>query len=359
MKNNNVYLHKIVTTVPEQYYTQDFILDFMLQQVGDSNEKKTLLKKLYNATEIYKRHVVLPVEYAMMNPEPTTAQRNDIFIKESKRLAIKAVRELFNSISNFDKKKITHIITVSCTGFLAPGIDFYLARDLELDPSVQRFNLGFMGCHAAFPALKLARNICLSEPDARVLIVNVELCTLHFQRSEEIDIVVSNAIFADGVSAALVSAHKDDTKGSKFILHNFASSYAPQSEEDMMWKIGEHGFLMKLSKYIPSIVKNNILLLMEELFKKTGVTKDEIDIWAIHPGGKAILEKVQEGLNLTPEDLDASYHIMHEHGNMSSTTIMFVFEHILSNPEKKGLLFSAGFGPGLTIESSLMEKIDS
>ncbi|MHA2386841.1 MAG: 3-oxoacyl-[acyl-carrier-protein] synthase III C-terminal domain-containing protein, partial [Candidatus Thorarchaeota archaeon] len=189
-------------------------------------------------------------------------------------------------------------------------------------------------------------------------VVNVELCSVHIQQREELDIVVSNAIFADGISAALISAHKDDVKGSKYTLDKFATSFAANTENDMAWRIGDHGFLMKLSVYVPNIVKENIKPLMDDLFQTSGIKQDEIDIWAIHPGGRSILEKAEEALGLTKEDLDASYRIMQEYGNMSSTTIMFVLEDILKDPKKKGKVFSAAFGPGITVEVGLMEKLE-
>jgi predicted naringenin-chalcone synthase len=371
MRTHTVYLHKIVTTVPEKFYTQEFALDFLLKlTAGESEKKRTLLKKLYKGTQIRKRHTVIddydkdPSEYTFypknptLKPEPTTAQRNDLYIEEAKRLTLKAAKQLLEETPEFERKNITHVITVSCTGFVAPGLDFFLVRDLNLNPSIHRYNIGFMGCQGAFPAMKLARDLCLADPEARVLVVNVELCSVHIQQREELDIVVSNALFADGISAALISAHKDDVKGSKYTLDKFATSFASNTENDMAWRIGDHGFLMKLSVYVPNIVKENIKPLMDDLFQTSGIKQDEIDIWAIHPGGRSILEKAEEALGLTKEDLDASYRIMQEYGNMSSTTIMFVLEDILKDSKKKGKVFSAAFGPGITVEVGLMEKLD-
>ena len=370
MVTQDVYLHKIVTVVPEKSYTQEFALDFLLKLVGDDEKKRSLLKRLYVGTQIKKRHTVIddydkdPSEYTFypknptLKPEPSTAKRNDLFIKESKRLTFKATKELLESTPEFDRSKITHVITVSCTGFLAPGLDFFLTRDLGLNPRVHRLNIGFMGCQGAFPAMKMARDICIANPDARVLVVNVELCSVHIQQREELDVVVSNAIFADGISAALISAHKDDVKGSKYNMKNFATVFAPKTENDMAWTIGEHGFLMKLSVYVPNIVKENIKPLMDELFEASSITQDEIDIWAIHPGGRSILERTEEALGITKDDLAASYHVMHEYGNMSSTTIMFVLKEILDDNSQKGQVFAAAFGPGITVEAGLMEKIE-
>jgi len=369
METPTVYLHKIVTTVPEKFYTQDFALEFLIKLVGDSEKKKSFLTRLYKGTHIKKRHSVIddydkdPSEYTFypknpkLLPEPSTAQRNDLYITEAKRLTLKASKQLLDETPEFDKSKITHVITVSCTGCVAPGLDFFLVRDLGLNPGIHRTNIGFMGCQGAFPAMKQARDICLADPDARVLVVNVELCSVHMQQSEELDIVVSNAIFADGISAALVSAHKDDVKGSKYTMEKFATAFADSTENDMAWRIGDHGFLMKLSIYVPKIVKENIKPLMEKLFETSGIKQDEIDIWAIHPGGRSILERCEEALDITKDDLDSSYKIMYDYGNMSSTTIMFVLADILKDPAQQGKVFAAAFGPGITVETGLMEKI--
>ena len=291
-----------------------------------------------------------------MLPEPSTMERNELFIKESNRLSLIAVKNLFKKFPKGTKEKITHIITVSCTGFSAPGFDFHIVKELGLSPSINRYHIGFMGCYGAFPAMKLARNICLSEKNARVLVVNVELCTVHFQQKFDPDIVIANAIFADGISAALISSTKEDSEGNKLLLNSFFSRYAPDSEEDMAWKIGLYGFDMKLSVYVPKIIETNIMGIMNELFSQAGISMDEIDIWAIHPGGKAILEKLENALDIKKEDLKVSYDILWEYGNMSSSTIMFVLERILSN-SKYGKIFAVAFGPGLTIETGYLEKI--
>jgi predicted naringenin-chalcone synthase len=186
--------------------------------------------------------------------------------------------------------------------------------------------------------------------------VNLELCSLHYQKKFEPDTVVANAIFSDGISACLVSGNENDSNGSKLAFNSFHSTYTDDSEEDMTWKIGENGFDMKLSFYVPKIIDANIKGIMNDLFTKAGITKEQIDIWAIHPGGKAILEKFNDTLGLKKNDLKYSYDVLWNYGNMSSSTIMFVFDEILRS-ESKGKIFSAGFGPGLTIETAILEKI--
>lgn len=368
MQNKDVYIHEIATLVPENSYTQEFALDFLINLIGDSEKKRNFLKRVYQSTAINKRHTVIsdygkdPKEYTFypknrqLLPEPSTMERNELYIKESNRLSLIAVQNLFKKLSPEIKDKITHLITVSCTGFSAPGFDFYIVKELGLSPSINRFHIGFMGCYGAFPAMKLARNICLSEKEARVLIVNVELCSLHFQQKFDPDTIVANAIFADGISAALISSDENDSKGSKLQLNSFFSRFVSDSENEMAWKIGLNGFDMKLSIYVPKIIDSNVLNIMKELFTQSGISLGQIDIWAIHPGGKAILEKLENTLNLKKDDLKISYDILWDFGNMSSSTIMFVLEKILSN-NKFGNIFAVAFGPGLTIETGHLVKV--
>jgi len=364
----NVYLHKIETVVPEKSYTQGFALSFFTRLMGDTDDKKRFLKRIYENSGIEKRHTVIddydknPEDFTfypkneLLKPDPSTKVRNDKFIEESERLSLIAVTNLLKAIPEFDKNKITHLITVSCTGFSAPGFDFHIVKSLELSTSINRFHLGFMGCFAAFPALKLAKSICQADQNAKVLIVNVELCSVHFKQDYVPETIVANAIFADGVSACLVTPEINDTKGDKIILTEFISKYVADSENAMAWKIGDTGFDMLLSAYVPKIIEANINAIISEIMEKANTKKEEINFWGVHPGGRAILNKIETSLNLTKEDLKYSYEVLRNYGNMSSSTVMFVLKEIFKE-NKYGKIFSTSFGPGLTIESAVLEKI--
>ena len=368
MNPQEVYIHRIATVVPEKFYTQEFSLTFLLKLMGDTPQKREFLTKLYKDSAIYKRHTVItdydkdPSEYQFypknpaMLPEPDSEARNEVFIREANRLSEAAATKLLDELPGVDKKRITHLITVSCTGFSAPGFDLHITKALNLRPDINRYHLGFMGCYAAFPAMKLARDICLAHPEAKVLVVNTELCTLHFQQKFDLEIMVANSLFADGVSAALISADIEDSHGHKIVLRDFYSRYLANSEDKMAWSLGQHGFNMRLSVYIPGLLNENIMTVMADLFKQANIQQADIDIWAIHPGGKAILEKLGKTLNLSPDDLAISYQVLRDYGNMSSTTIMFVLAKILES-ERYGKIFSAAFGPGLTLETGYMEKV--
>jgi predicted naringenin-chalcone synthase len=212
-----------------------------------------------------------------------------------------------------------------------------------------------MGCYAALPALKLAADICRSRPEARVLVVALELCSLHLQQKPDREIMVANALFADGAGAALVSAAREDSSGPVFSLERFTSRTLPHSEQDMAWRLGSLAFEMRLSAYVPKLIESNIAPILEDLLREAGLDRSQIALWAIHPGGRAILDRAAGTLRLAPEDLWASYRVLREYGNMSSATLLFVLELLLASQER-GMTFAAAFGPGLTVESAILEK---
>ncbi|MFP4330524.1 MAG: type III polyketide synthase [Spirochaetaceae bacterium] len=365
-RSTTVYLHGIATTVPEHSYTQEFAHQFMRRLYAEKTRSLSLIDRVYPGTAIDKRHTVIgdygkePSEYvfypktADLKPEPTTKERNDLYTEEARRLSAAVARKLLSRFPEA-REKITHLITVSCTGFSAPGFDFYLAKELPLSPDLHRFHLGFMGCYAAFPGMKLADSICRADPTARVLLVNLELCSVHMQQKEDQDVIIANALFSDGVAAALISADPEDSRGPRLEFRSFASRTAPESEEDMAWSIGQNGFDMKLSVYVPRIVRRNIRGLIDAALESSDLSIDEVDLWAIHPGGRSILDKVAEVLALPEGSLHNSYEVLREYGNMSSATILFVLKRFLED-EAGGNLFATAFGPGLTLEAAHMYK---
>ena len=363
MSSSPVFIRALATAVPEFKNQQSEIEAFMLRVVGNTDRKKAFIRRIYEGSAIETRYSVIP-DYRLpteertffpkndeLDPVPSTAQRNALFCVEANNLAVLAVRRLLDQLPGFDPQRITHLITVSCTGFSAPGFDFHLVKEFSLAPGIHRFHIGFMGCFAAFPALKLAQSLVRSTPGAQVLIVDVEACTLHFQKEFEPDVVVANALFADGAAALLLSAEPGPLR-----LHDFRSHIIPGSEDDMAWIIGETGFDMKLSSYVPRLIEGNIGAVLERLFVDSGWGRDELKLWAVHPGGRAILDKTAKVLGLEHEELDVSYDVLRRYGNMSSATIFFVLREILDR-EQKGKLFACAFGPGLTVESGFLEAM--
>ncbi|MCC5944064.1 MAG: type III polyketide synthase [Bernardetiaceae bacterium] len=326
------------------------------------------MRFLYRATGIAHRYSVLdnfsatsPYPFfspvSKDNPFPSTAERMAIYKKEALPLAQKAI---FNSFSEAERisilPQITHLITVSCTGMYAPGLDIELQQSLGLSPHVQRSCINFMGCYAAFNALKLADAIVKSNEKAMVLVVDIELCTLHLQNSMLEDHVRSNAIFADGAAAMLIQ--KNGQEG--LAIENFCCDILPQAMQDMAWHIGNEGFEMRLSSYVPELLNQNLEASVDKMLAIMQTKRAYIDVFAIHPGGKKILEAVEESLQLKPAQNEASYHVWKNYGNMSSVTVLFVWHRLWQqwkNQSEPKTVFSMAFGPGITLETALLRYV--
>jgi predicted naringenin-chalcone synthase len=257
-------------------------------------------------------------------------------------LAQKAVDKL---LADDDRSLITHLIVTSCTGFSAPGIDLELVQRCGLPNSVERTIVGFMGCYAAINALKLSRHIVRSDPKARVLIVNIELCTLHFREATELEKLISFCLWGDGCAAALVTAEPHG-----ILLESFHAIVAVERKELMSWHIRDDGFDMVLSGQVPGAVRET--LRNDHAAILGGRPAKEIDLWAVHPGGRSVLDAVERALKLEPTALAVSREVLRQYGNMSSATVMFVMAEMLKEPS--GLLgCGMAFGPGLTTETMM------
>lgn len=364
-------LSNIVLAIPPFKYGQDELAGFMcrLFQYGEEQEKR--MKLLYSRSSIKSRHSVIPdfsgkmedrdffPHTSNLEPFPDIEQRMRYFNKSALPFSISAISECLNE---FKKEEITHLITVSCTGISAPGIDIEIIQHLKLNANINRTSVNFMGCYAAIHALKQADYICRSQSNAVVLIVSIELCTLHFQKIDDPDNITANLLFGDGAATGLVIS--DEIAAIKKLhglkLRNFYSNIALTGKADMAWQLSKTGFLMTLSSYIPELIKQDINSLFGNALREIGISKSDISHWAIHPGGKKILEVIQEELGLNKNDLQSSWKVLENYGNMSSPTILFVLKDLLENKidlTQPELTFAVGFGPGLTMESMILENV--
>ena len=272
--------------------------------------------------------------------------------KNAGALAVKTIKECIDG--KISGEEITHLITVSCTGMSAPGIDLEIMEAMNLPSHIFRTSVNFMGCYAAIHALKIANAICVSEPEANVIIACVELCTLHFQKENSIDNITSTLLFADGCAAVLMQNNMRNLKG--LMLKSFFSDVSFRGKKDMSWQLSSKGFLMTLSGYVPELVREDFNQLVSKALNKASLKKEDIDYWCIHPGGKKILQCISQSLQLNGDELSHSYEVLKAYGNMSSPTILFVLQKILGEIEskknnKKQTIFGAAFGPGLTMET--------
>ncbi|WP_066832018.1 type III polyketide synthase [Rufibacter ruber] len=361
------YLCAIGTANPPHAYPQLQIADFMAQALQLEEQETRKLKALYRVSGIEQRHTVLP-DYGRENgnydfypntpglePFPTVGQRMQVFQETALPLSVAAAQDCLRQLPQVPVDSITHLITVSCTGMYAPGLDIELVQALGLSAQVQRTCVYFMGCYAAFNALKAADAICRADAHARVLIVCTELCTLHFQKRPESDHLVSNALFADGSAAVLVSAQP--LSDLTLRVEAFHCDLAPSGQKEMAWHINDFGFEMTLSSYVPALIKQGIGQLTQKLLQKLNLSLEEVPHFAIHPGGRKILEVIEHALHLTREDNRHAYAVLRQFGNMSSATVLFVLKSLwqeLQPQQQNEPILSFAFGPGLTLESMLL-----
>ncbi len=364
------HILSIGTALPQTTIEQDDVRDFFARQPGYDRLASRLVHAAFDAAAIERRHTVVTeladggthgrdvfVSADGVLQAPSTGVRNAVYAAEAPALFAEAARAALTE-AGITADAVTHVVTASCTGFFAPGPDYRLIRDLGLPATVERYHLGFLGCAAAFPALRTASHICASRPDAVVLVVCAELCSLHIRSSTEPDQIVASSVFADGAAAAVVSGRPGS--GPSLELERFGTSVTSEGETDMVWLIGDEGFEMTLTAEVPRIIGREILDVVTGFLD--AAPGDErpwgVDAWAVHPGGRSILDRVESSLSLDPAALAASRAVLQQAGNMSSATILFILRDLLADAALGDDARIAGlaFGPGLTVESLLAVK---
>jgi len=350
--------------------------EFTIEQ-SDAAEKAALLccatvqqqrtiKALYRRAGVTTRHSVVltssthgqPANQSFychdeLKPDgPTTAVRMHAYNTFAGPLAIQASRQSLLD-ARIQSSEVTHLITVSCSGFSAPGVDLEIIRELGLRPETTRTNIGFMGCHAALNGLRVAKAFAQSCPGACVLLCAVELCSLHHQYQWKPDQIVANALFADGAAAVVVRANDQDLSHGAWQLVDLGSTVIADSADLMSWKIGDHGFQMSLSPQVPNLIDRTLRIWMTNWLGEHDLTLAEIGSWAIHPGGPRIVEACANTLTGNSDCLTDSLAVLAEYGNMSSPTVLFIIDRLRRRNAARPCVALA-FGPGITIEAALL-----
>ncbi len=345
------YVNRIGTATPHNDVHAAFV-DFAQQRLAGSRSER-LFRRMAERGQIEHRWSSLspasdqPADFVdaegfyRLGRFPSTAERMARYERDAPELAAEAVARLD---LGREAASITHLIVVSCTGFSAPGLDFELIRRFGLNTSVERTLVGFMGCYAAINGLKLARHVVRSDPAAKVLVVCVELCTLHLKETGDIEEMLSFLVFGDGCAAALVSA---DPVG--ISLDGFHAAMAPDTADRITWTIRDDGFDMFLSGRVPSEIATALRTSSGKIL--SGRQVGDVDLWAVHPGGRSVLDAVEEGLELPAGALAASRTVLRENGNMSSATILFVLAEIMRAAVAGQSGCAMAFGPGLVAET--------
>jgi predicted naringenin-chalcone synthase len=285
---------------------------------------------------------------------PTTRDRMRRYEASAGDLAAAASRAALDEAGT-DPGRVTHLVTVSCSGFYSPGYDVALIKRLELPRSVARTHVGFMGCQGALNGLRAARAFVDADPRSVVLLCALELCSLHHQYGWDSDLIVANALFADGAGALVVEGEGGGAgPGAPYRLVASGSALIDDSEDAMTWRIGDHGFTMTLSPRVPEIINGHLRPWLEGWLRRQGLGMGDVGSWAVHPGGPRILSAFEEATGLGRAALDVSYRVLADHGNMSSPTILFILDRLRRGGGARPVVALA-FGPGLSVEAALFD----
>ena len=414
-------IHGLGTAHPPDAVTADVGLALARKMAGPDVRTSTWLGPIYANSGVNRRFQVIsaPVVRDVLTGTndtgspfvptaandgvgPTTGERMAIYTKEAGPLALRAASAALADAA-FEPESITHIVTVSCTGFGAPGVDYALITGLGLQPTTQRTHIGYMGCHGALNGLRVANAFATADPAARVLVCAVELCSLHYYFGNAADKLIANAIFADGAAAGVgrgkpvtlstgkgvrseeptpnpsLKGGEPDLRssvtsrcseeasraftpslqgggrgvGSSWTLASSASCLISGSTADMAWTVGDYGFEMVLSRRVPNLIASHLRSWLESWLGDNGLSVADVKSWAVHPGGPKILSSVEESLGLGPAALAPSRAVFAEYGNMSSPTVLFILRRLreLNAPRP---CVALGFGPGLVAEAALL-----
>lgn len=357
----------IGTATPPLRIDRSESIDAAKALCAEDDDHGELLATLYRQSGVDARHVVYrPEEFRRIvygegdcdtpfvakgvgDPGPSTAVRMERFEAEALPLAEEASRVALGR-SGVDPGAITHLVTVSCTGLAAPGVDLGLMGRLGLSATVERTHVGFMGCHGALNGLRVARGLIAAEPEARVLLCSVELCSLHYSYGWNPRRMVGNALFADGAAAVVLGPPSD--RPAWRLAANGACLF-PGSEGAMAWHVRDHGFEMVLSTRVPGLIQKHVGPWLDSWLARSGLTVADVKSWAVHPGGPRVLACVTEALGLPADSVATSRSVLARYGNMSSATVLFILDE-LSRADAPRPCVALGFGPGLAAEGALL-----
>lgn len=359
-------LHGIGTALPEHTLSQSDAVDLHTSFCRIDPKRARTLRALYRRSRIDRRHSVLfeasegPIEtrqgfYGRSAGDddrgPTTAERMSAYARLAPGLAVRAASGALED-GGVEAREVTHLVTVSCTGFVSPGVDSALIERLGLDADTERTHVGFMGCHGALNGLRVARSFVTQDPSAVPLVCALELCTLHFSYGWDPDMLVANSLFADGAAALVGRAGDDDTE-ERWRVVATGTTLMADSADAMTWQIGDHGFRMTLSPRVPELIEANLAAWLDDWLRGSGLRRSDVGSWAVHPGGPRILTSVERALDLGRDELAISREVLRTHGNMSSPTILFIIDRLRRRKAPRPCVALA-FGPGLVVEASLL-----
>jgi predicted naringenin-chalcone synthase len=363
----NVELLAVAVSSPPHEIRQAEALALAQRVCCVDERQKRFAKALYQHSGVETRHAILPLAEAdrwapegayrtdgSLNPGPSTEERMAYYREHALPLAVAAAQQALTQ-SGAGPRDVTHVVTASCTGFTAPGIDLGLMTTLDLLPTTQRVHVGYMGCHGAINALRAAHGLAVADPAHFILVCAVELCTIHYAFQWSNERMLGNALFADGAGAVVLHAadRPSAAGGQNWRLAATGSFLFPNTAEAMTWNIGNHGFVMNISTELPRLIQENLAPWLTSWLDRQGLAVSDIQSWAVHPGGPRIIEAVEAAMGLSPEQTKVSHEILAAHGNMSSATVLFILHALLARNARPPCVM-LGFGPGLVAEAALL-----
>lgn len=347
---NSPHILALSTGVPGPRYTQQEICQQFAAYQQVPERRARAMQAIFERSGVGFRHFMVPRDFYAV--ERSTAERNQLYMPEAISLGAEVITQLLQT-SGYDSHDIDDFIVVSCTGHGTPGLDLHLAGHLQMRPNLRRASILGMGCYGAFPGLHRAAET--ARADRLVLVLCIELCSLHLQINDMADNVVSTALFADGAGAVLLGGERQTSRLPRMIGSATFCDYT--TLDQMTFTLTDHGFQMYLSSYVPDLLSSQVKAFVDHLLENNGLSRERVRLWGIHPGSTKIVDYVQKQLDLTDEQVESSHRILYEYGNMSSVTILFVLEDLIAcqHPEVGDYGVLLAFGPGLTMEAMLLQ----
>ena len=362
----DVELLAVGVAVPPHEITQEASLALTQRVCCVDSRQRRFAKVLYGHAGVATRYGVLPLaeadRWAPNGPlatdgtpslGPSTEARMEYYKQHALPLALEASRQALGR-SGCQPNEITHVVTASCTGFTAPGVDFGLIQHLQLRATTERIHVGYMGCHGAINALRAARGLACADARHRILVCSVELCTIHYAFQWNTERMLGNALFADGSGAVILGAEdkRADKTDHRWRLAATGSYIFPGTADAMTWSVGNHGFVMSISSELPRLIQANLHEWLSAWLESHGLGVGDVNLWAIHPGGPKIVEAVEAAMGLTSEQTAISRQVLSAYGNMSSATVLFILQTLFDRGDRPPCVL-LGFGPGLVAEAAL------
>lgn len=353
----------IATALPPFRIEQSESADAARAFSCETKEQERLFAAIFRRSGVRTRHSVVLETAGVAGgsrqsfygaTSPTTRERMQEYERHAGPLAVRAAAGAIEE-AGIDPGRVTHVVAVSCSGFMSPGVDHAMIRGLGLQDHVARTHVGFMGCHGLLNGLRVARAFVEADPSACVLLCAVELCSLHYQYGWDAERMIANALFADGAAAMVVVPGEARPDRSSYTLLADGSTLLPDCEDAMSWRIGDHGFLMTLSPRVPELIAEHVRPWLDAWLARHDLTAETVGSWAVHPGGPRILSAFGEAMGLDRSVLSTSSAILAECGNMSSPTLGFILRRLRDEGARPPCV-AIGFGPGLAVEAALLGR---